>query len=216
MNTFTLNFREVKDLSEAMLVAKNCIDYISEECVELVIERNKFAIPSNQFKKTEKVDVSEWAFWHFMDLNWLNQRFIFDFVYWKDYKMMALAYDLPKYKNFFTFQFEFQYTGDMNYDYNIWLKSGLKFFIDRTNKIKNMPYFELYKLMLKEDMIEEGYPISSDDKKEYLYHLINEDLDITGLSYYGEGNFELFSLCAITSEAQLHKIYKNIMQKYIN
>lgn len=217
MFSLVLNFKEVKDLSEALLLAKNCVDYISKECAEEVIKRNKLAIPSNQFKKTEKdkIDANEWAFWHFMDLNWLKQRFIFDFVYWEQYKMMALAYDLPNYKKFFPFQFEFQYSSDTDYDYKIWINSGLKFFIDRTNKIKNMPYYELYKLMLKEDMIEEGYPMGNSDRKSYLYRLINQDLDIEyGID--GDGDFQLFSLCAINSEKRLHEIYKGPMQKYIN
>lgn len=210
---FTLNFQEIADLHTGIRLAKSCLDWLVSEHAETIINRNKLAIPSNQFIK-ERNKIEDWWFWHVINRNWLQRIFIFDFLYWPEYNLLALDYDLPEPQDFFPFSFELNSVcDDISYDCEFWEKSNIKFFMNKANKVKALLPYEVNDELSKMDLKAPEAPFYDTDRAELLYHLIYDDLDIDGL-IYSPFTYEQFSLSAINNENKLEEVSK-IMEKYI-
>lgn len=205
---FNMYFAQLKDESEIIDMITRLSDTLYEKR-ELIIERNKFHIPSLQ---RDKSDV-------YADGYWLYLVFQAKMIYWPEHKLLGVAVSPYGFmRDIFPRSIEFQDSCEQDYGPEEW-GYEINFFNEVRDKVLNMAYEEI----IEETKNDWDDDISASDmgmkqikrlehkRRTLLYKKIYEGLNLEEWLYgHGSESFKRFAVSPIDSEERAYGCEKTL------
>lgn len=210
---FNLLFKEINSFNDAMNFALNISNLLYENHREF-LEDLKYYIPSSRICLKDTLETDEKEVKNLkhqlnrcvdsMDNYWIYKIFNLQFIYWEEYKLLALVGDrYPKViKKLFDISFYFQNSTDQDYPYKSW--GNICCFNDVINSVKKMYAKEIFDNL--DYMDEENEDISKIRKNLsfyrqcLVYDMIYKKLDLDEWLWNKSSNkFKSFCINPITN-----------------
>lgn len=224
---FNMCFWSASSLSTAMKKAKEVVDAMSTpEIMQHKISENMYYVPSMRYL----VNPETWNMGMQADTMWLYKLFNYQFVYWKEHKLLGMAGEIPDNGPKPTGAVAFQNSCDQDYSLSDW-PARIPFFKERINKYQ--AYLKLspkkaFEVIRKEGFIEEccieeiikNDECNAENAKYYILTSLYSDIYSTlHLNEWLWGkehdSFQRFSLCGIKTTEQQYDLERYLRKEVI-
>ena len=203
--SFNINFMDLQE-KEPLEKCKEVIALMLKYSEEM-IWKNRTYIPS-----IESAVVSYSPQFRTADQNWLYNLFTINSVYWPERNLLGIIGNLPTQAMKIVTPIHFQSSSNRDYNYEIW--NVIEYFETTVKNIREMDSKSVYdglnpskhEWYSKEELEEnlEHY------KKILIYDTIFRELQLFRWLDNEPGNFQVFSMEAITCQEDLRKLQKQI------